>query len=248
MSIYFGNVKNEYLKLVCRKKYTVFLIIEIVICICALLIQFAANSVLSGNAVIKINNMAMGMLTLFIQVYIPLVVFMACSDLFSTEMQDNSIKAILMRPISRMKVFFSKILAVILFASQYLIALLLITTILQAASGSSTGDFWHSLGAYLLDIIPLIVLVLMAVVINQFTKSSSLAMFLCILVYVILYILGILFPTTSGMFFTGYMQWHKLWLGTTLPLGAMLSKIGLLFGYGLVFAGVGFFLFDKRDF
>lgn len=248
MSAFSGSLKNEYLKLAHRKKYIVFLIIEVIICICAMLIQVAANKVLSGNAVIQINNMSMGMLTFFIQVYIPLVVFMACSDLFSTEMQDNSIKAILMRPVSRFKVFFSKTLAIILFAAQYLIALLLITTVLDAISSGSIRDLWFSFAAYLLDVIPLAVLVLMAVLINQFTKSSSLTMFLCILIYAILYILGIIFPTASGLFFTGYMQWHKLWLGFTIPFSAMLSKIGILFGYGLVFSGAGFFLFDKRDF
>lgn len=248
MSIFFGSLKNEYLKLAHRKKYIVFLIIEVLICICAMLIQFAATKVLSGNVVMQINDMARGMLTFFIQVYIPLIIFMACSDLFSTEMQDNSIKAILMRPVSRFKVFFSKTLAIIIFAAQYLIALLLITTVLSAISGGSISGFWLNLLAYLLDIFPTIVLVLMAVLINQFTKSSSLTMFLCILIYAILNVLGIIFPTASGLFFTGYMQWHKLWLGFNMPFTAMLSKIGILFGYGLVFAGAGFYLFDRRDF
>lgn len=248
MSIFAGNLKNEYIKLAHRKKYVVFLIIEVIICICAVLIQIAANKVLSDKAVIQINDMAMGMLTFFIQVYIPLVVFMACSDLFSSEMQDNSIKAVLMRPVSRFKVFFSKTLAIIIFAAQYLIALLLITTILEAVSGGSLSGFWLNFGAYLLDIVPLIILILMAVLINQFTKSSSLTMFLCILIYAVLYILGIIFPTASGLFFTGYMQWHKLWLGSTIPFSAMLSKLGILFGYGLVFAGAGFYLFDRHDF
>jgi len=132
--------------------------------------------------------------------------------------------------------------------AQYLIALLLITTILESVSGGSLSGFWSSFGSYLLDVIPLISLVLMAVFINQLTKSSSLTMFLCILIYAILYILGIIFPTASGLFFTGYMQWHKLWLGSTIPFGAMLSKIGILCGYSLVFAGAGFYLFDRRDF
>jgi len=248
MSAFSGSIKNEYIKLASRKKYIVFLIIEAIICICVMLVQTAANKALSGSVVVQISNMAMGMLTFFIQVYIPLVVFMACSDLFSAEMQDNSIKAILMRPVSRFKIFFSKTLAIVLFAAQYLVALLLITSVLEVISGGSIRDFWLNLGAYLLDIIPLTVLVLMAVFINQFTKSSSLTMFLCIIIYAILYVLGIIFPTASGLFFTGYMQWHKLWLGFTIPFSAMLSKIGILFGYGLVFAGAGFYLFDKRDF
>lgn len=248
MSMLWQNTKNEYFKLAHRKKYLVFIIIEIVICICVLLVQSAANRVIDGPIVLQINNMAMAMLTFFIIIYIPLVVFMACSDLFSAEMGDSSIKAVLLRPISRAKIFFSKTLAVILFAAQYLIVLLLITTILELISGGSASRFWSSLGSYLFDIIPLIIAVFMAVLINQFTKSSSLAMFMCILIYAVFYIVGIFVPSTSGMFFTGYMQWHKLWLGAAIPVTAMLSKIGILCGYGLVFGGAGFYIFDKRDF
>jgi len=248
MNIFWQNIKNEYFKLAHRKKYLIFMIIEIVICVCVLLIQVAASRVMDGKVVLQINNLAMAMLSFFIIIYIPMVVFMASSDLFSVEMSDNSMKAVLMRPISRAKVFFSKTIAVSAFAVQYLIALLLITTILELISSGSGLRFWSSLGAYLLDIIPLIIVVLMAVFINQFTKSSSLTMFVCILIYAVFYIVGIFVPAASGLFFIGYMQWHKLWMGAYIPLTAMLSKIGILCGYGLVFGGAGFYIFDKRDF
>ena len=39
----------------------------------------------------------------------------------------------------------------------------------------------------------------------------------------------------------------NLWIGTLLPFTAMLSRIGILLGYGLVFACCGFFLFDRKE-
>jgi len=248
MRLFLGCVKNEFGKLLHKKKYMVFLLIEVIFCVCVLLIQAAVNRAMDGEIVLQAKNMSLGMLTFFIQVYVPLVLFMACCDLFSAEMQDNSIKAVLMRPVSRFKIFFAKTLAIAAFAVLYLAALFLVTTILEVASSGTVARFWSSLGAYLLDIIPLLILVLMAVLVNQVTKSSSMAMFLCILLYVVLCIVGIVIPEASGLLFTGYMQWHKLWLGAILPFGAMLAKIGLLCGYGLVFGGAGFLLFDRRDF
>lgn len=248
MSIFWQNTKNEYFKLLRRKKYLVFLIIEVAICVAALFIQVAANGFTDGRVQLNMGNLSLTMLTFFIMIYIPLVVFMAAGDLFSAEMGDNSIKAVLVRPISRGKVFFSKTLAVVLVAAHYLVALLIVTTIIQIISNGSASGFFASLCAYLLDILPMIVLVFMAVALNQMGRSGSMSMFLCILVYAIFYIVGILVPVTYGLFFTGYMQWHKLWLGAPMPIVAMLPKIGILLGCGLVFGGLGYYIFEKRDF
>lgn len=248
MSIFWQNTKNEYFKLLRRKKYLVFLIIEVAICVAALFIQVAANGFIDGRIQLNMGNLSLTMLTFFIMIYIPLVVFMAAGDLFSSEMGDNSIKAVLMRPISRGKVFFSKTLAVVLVAAHYLVALLIVTTIIQIISNGSASGFFASLCAYLLDILPMIVLVFMAVALNQMGRSGSMSMFLCILVYALFYIVGILVPVTYGLFFTGYMQWHKLWLGAPMPIVAMLPKIGILLGCGLVFGGLGYYIFEKRDF
>ena len=39
----------------------------------------------------------------------------------------------------------------------------------------------------------------------------------------------------------------NLWIGTTLPFLPMLSRIGLLAGYGLVFACGGYLLFERKE-
>ena len=76
----------------------------------------------------------------------------------------------------------------------------------------------------------------MAALINQFGKSATVSMFLCIIVYMVLQIGGIFIPQLSALLFTGYLQWHNIWLGTTLPFGTVIGKIALLLGYGLVFS------------
>jgi len=54
-------------------------------------------------------------------------------------------------------------------------------------------------------------------------------------------------PAFGGLLFTGYLRWHNLWVGVALPVGSLLSRIGLLAGYGLVFGCVGYLLFDKKE-
>ena len=55
------------------------------------------------------------------------------------------------------------------------------------------------------------------------------------------------FSNLSGLVFTGYMQWHKLWLGAGLPISALFSKILLMLGYGLTFTAVGYYLFRFKE-
>jgi len=247
MKLYLAGVRNEFEKLRAKKKYFVFLIIEIAICVLLLLIETALKRVSGGLFNIGIVDMSLVMLTFFIQVYIPLIIFMASCDLFSTEIQDGTIKAVLMRPISRLKIFLGKITAIMLLACVFLASLFITTILIEALFSGGVRNFWVSFGAYALDIVPLFILLLMAVLINQFTKSSTLAMFVLILTYTLLMIVGILIPQLSGLLFTGYSQWHNIWIGQTIPFWPMISKIGLLAGYGTIFMSAGYYLFDRRE-
>lgn len=248
MQRYWAGTLNEMDKLLAKKKYYVFMIIEIAICILMLILDKLFARVSGGIITFGAADLSLMMLTFFIHIYIPLVIFMASCDTFSSEFNDGTVKAILIRPATRFKVYFSKITAVMLLSLGYLAALFLTTVALELLFGEGLRSFWVSVGAYILDIIPLFVLLLMAVLMNQLTKSSSLTMFLLILVYVLLTVLGIFIPQLSGLLFTGYAQWHNLWLGQTIPFWPMVTKIGLLAGYATVFMSGGYYLFERREF
>ena len=79
-----------------------------------------------------LSGLPMSSLGFFIQIYIPLIIFMAASDLFSGEIHDGTIRAAFMRPISRAKQYFSKIAAIMTVAVVYLVALFLLTSLMQA--------------------------------------------------------------------------------------------------------------------
>lgn len=247
MSVYFSAVKNEFLKLLYKKKFTVFLIIQIGVCLIFALIQSIVVRVSDGYLTYGFINMPILLLNIFIQFYIPLVIFMASSDLYATEASDGSLRAALMRPVSRFKVFLSKANAVMLMAVIYMVALFLTATIMQLALGAGMSGFWKSFGSYVLDLIPLMVVVLMAAFLNQLTKSGTLSMLMSIFIYIVLCVVGIFIPQMSGLLFTGYTQWHNLWIGNTIPFGAMAAKVGLLLGYATVFLSSGYYLFDRKD-
>lgn len=249
MKTFTASLSNELRKITSRKKFLVFLIIEIAICLLTAGVNCLISSASKGmiSKALMMSNMPLNMLSFFIQIYIPLLILMACSDLFAGEVHDGTIRASFMRPVSRFKLYASKVTAVLIMAAVYIGILLVLTTALKALGTQSIEGLSHNFLAYLLDIVPLLVLILFVAMFNQFSSAPSLSMIICIIIYIGLYILGIILPQMSGLVFTGYLQWHNLWLGVTLPFRAMAAKIGLLLGYGLIFGGVGYYLFERKE-
>ena len=243
-----ANLINELQKLWVKKKYIVFLIIEVAICALVVFVQTLISRASNGIFPLRAMSLSMTVITFFIEVLIPLIVFMAATDLFCTEFQDKTMRAVIVRPISKFKIYLSKVLAVTILASLNIIAVFLVTNLLEATVVGEINNFWHSFGAYFLNILPMFIVVLMAVLLNQTVNGSTLAMFICIIAYAALKLSVFFIPQLGGLLFTGYMQWHKLWLGQMLPAGALFSKIALLFGYIIVFLSGGYYLFDKREF
>lgn len=246
MSIYFANLKNELQKLSSRKKYFVLALLSIGICLINAAIKFLVVRISKGSIDIGVQNMAMELQGFFLKVWIPFIIFLGAGDLFGAEFQDNSIKALLGRPISRFKIYISKISGIYIMAVLSLFVVFITSGVLGLATGDGISRFGTAFAAYVLDCIPMFILVLMAVFINQFGKSSTFSMFLCIIVYIASQVGGIFIPSLSGLLFTGYLQWHNLLMGT-VPFLVIIQRLALLAGYGMVFFSGGYYLFLSRE-
>ncbi len=252
MKRFFAAFVNEFEKLLSRKKYIVLLVISALFCIGRVGINLLVDRLSHGYLTIQLSSLAVEMLSFYAEILVPLVVFMAATDLLASEFQDLTIKASLMRPISRQKVLLSKISASFFMGVIYYIAIFVICIVLELIFGSSARvgiNFLGMLGAYLVDLVPLFVLTLMAALINMFAKGGASSMFLCIIVYALMkYCNYFLSGSVGSVLFTSYMQWHNIWIGRTLPFGAMISKIGIVLGTGLIFYSAALILFDKKEF
>lgn len=249
MQQFIANLKNEGFKLKKRKKYWVFLILGCVISMASalrlLIANFITGGVVSREAIL--GGLMNSNLFFVIVLFLPLMAIMASCDLFVAEESDHTIRFSLMRPVRREKLFFSKALAVFLLCAIDLAVIFVVTTLTQLILGGGTRGIASSLGACLLDLIPLAVLVLFFALVNQLAKSASLTVLLYVVLYLGLVALGTYLPSVGGLVFVGYLRWHNLWIGTTLPFLPMLSRIGLLAGYGLVFACGGYLLFERKE-
>ena len=245
----FGQAfRGELIKLISRKKYIFFLIIGTLICAVVMLVQLLMERFTHGSLMAGFFGTTFGLLGFFIRFYIPLICFMGVCDLFSCEAQDGSIRAALLRPVSRWKLYLAKGTAAYVLAVFYLAALFLAAALLELFSGGAVRTALTGLASYALDAVPLMVVVLMAAFLCQLFQSPTLAMLMCIVVYFGLSLLGTFVPRMGGMLFTSFSTWHNLWIGSTLPFFALLPKMALLAGYGAVFLLGGYLIFDQRDY
>lgn len=253
MQKFIANLQNELFKLRKRKKYLVFLILGCAFCVGGGLRVLAANFLtgeLGTEAISRtaiLGNLMNSNLTFILLIFLPLMAMMAACDLFVGEQADHTMRFSLMRPVGKGKIFFSKALAVLVLCAFDLAVMYAATTLTQLVLGGGTRGIGSSLFACILDLIPLAVLILFFCLINQIVKGSSLAVLLCVVLYIGFIALGTYLPAFGGLLFTGYLRWHNLWIGITLPFGSLLSRIGLLAGYGLVFGCGGYMLFDRKE-
>lgn len=247
MRVFLLNTKSELSKLLNKKKYLVITILSALIGLLRLGGSMLIAKVSQGELVIK-GNLTASMLSFVTDILVPLVVFMAVTDLFSSEMQEDTFKASLMRPLTRFKVMLSKCAGVWILSCAVMLVMFVVCFIMQLASGNGLGGTWHMLLAYLIDMIPVIALIGMALLINMISKSPTLAMLLCIVVYIFFKYLNLYVSPYGQMIFTAYSQWHKIWLGSTLPIGALTSKLGILFGSVLILYTTSYIILDKKDF
>jgi len=240
-------LKNELTKLLHRKKYIVLLIIAVLICTSRVGIDFIIAKLNRG--IVPKAEIAMEIFPFFAEIYVPLVMFMAICDLIPTEINDLTIKATLMRPVSRFKIISAKITASFLTGAIFYAVIFLACTVLQFVFSTANGMYvLKSFAAYAVDLVPLFVLTLFAAVISMLGKTPTLSMFMIIVAYALMKYCNYFSPVLNNMLFTSYMQWHKLLIGVTIPFAALSVKLGVLLGSAMLLYTAAFALFDRKEY
>ncbi|MCL2527019.1 MAG: ABC transporter permease [Defluviitaleaceae bacterium] len=244
--------RNETEKLIKRRKYIVFIIIGVLICT----IWAVGGNMLSAligrqvGFLFILTPTPMGVLPFFLQVLLPLLIFMGVTDLITTEGAEHTMKAMIYRPIERWKLYGAKLSAVLTYIILYLCCIFFVSALFNQIMGRplSIGGFAQALASYALAIPTLAVLVTFAAFVAISGRSSSLVMFLLVVIYMVMRVLPLFFPILSELLFTSFLGWHRLWIGVIPGAGRVLHMLVIVAGYGLVFFLAGSLVFDKREY
>ncbi|MCL1845718.1 MAG: ABC transporter permease [Defluviitaleaceae bacterium] len=252
MTAFYAAYRNETDKLLLRKKYIGFLIFGAVICVIWATVGAFSTGFMGtfGGVTVNLTPTPMGVLPLFLQIIVPLLIFMGVTDLITTEGGEHTMKAMATRPVERYKLYFAKLSAVITYAAVYLACVFVISTVLNQllGRGLTIGEIFAALASYALTLPPLAVLAGFAALAALFGRSGTLTMFLLVVAYLAMNILPILFPVLSELLFTSYLGWHRLWVGVLPSASRLLHMIAIVAGYGVVFFIAGSFIFDRKEY
>jgi ABC-2 type transport system permease protein len=190
-------------------------------------------------------------LSVVIKTVLPLFVALVAIDSFSGEFSHNIIRVTLTRPASRFKIFSAKVVTIAIFILFNLLSIfffsILISLLFNYNSMTITG-FARSFLAYMVSLLPLLVLVLGVIFLTHILKSGISVFFAAVLLFLASEVLALIFPQYAGLFITSYLGWYKLWFAHTFPLAVVLRKLFLMLGYGAMLFVGSFYLFERKEF
>lgn len=235
MTGFFRAFKGEMRKLNRRRKYTVLLIIF-------LIIYLIGRAIMSFTDVSGARSIVMG--NSLLTVYLPLIAFIATNDLISSEIHDKSIQQCLIKPVTRMQVYFAKCLAALVKCVRHAFLLIAIDYIL-CYIGLNAGSYLQA--AYMLfDLIPLMTLIAFSALISVLISNAALSMLLTLVTYAGLHVAGS-FLGLSTVLFTSYLNWHGMLHGGLSVIG-FAERILAVMAPGVLFAVLGAIVLERKRF
>ena len=245
---YLGELK----KLFWRKKYIVFIIIGVALCLLWAAVASLASGAIFRFGGIPINLMPtpMGVFPFFAQTLIPLLIFMGASDLITAE--TAVMKAVIGRPVERWKLYSGKMLAIMSYVAIYLAVIFIVSAVLyqlsQIGRVMSLNGLLQALLAYALALLPLAVLTLFAGLVALLGKSPSLTMLVLIGAYISMRTLPIFMPIFAELLFTSHIGWHRIWIGVRPSPARLVHMFSIVFGYGVVLFTAGSLIFERKEY
>jgi len=252
MTALYAAYRGELSKLLRRRKYIVFLVLGVLICIAWAVLGGILSGLAGrhGGVFISLTPTPMGALPFFLQALIPLFIFMGVTDLITVEGAEQTMRAMLYCPVERWKLYTGKLLAVMTYTVIYLAGVFIVSVVLSQTLGRGLAvqDIFTALAAYALTVVPLAVLAAFAAMIALLGRSPTLTMLILVVLYIAMNALPLIFPILSEVLFTSFLGWHRIWIGTLPSFARLARMLIIVLGYGVVFYTAGSLLFDRKEY
>jgi ABC-2 type transport system permease protein len=240
---------NEIEKLYKKKKIIVAAILSFIIIILGqIAITFLKNSF--GIRAVGSMEFPILVLSVVVNTIIPLFAALVTIDCFTGEFSQNTIKIALTRPVTRLKFFTAKIVAITLFILTNIIFVMIFSILAGIIFNANTFTFTSIIRifiSYFVTILPLIVLVLFIAVLCNLLKSGVGVFFLSVLLFIGFKVLEVVFSQYSSIFFTSLLEWYELWIINKISILTIFRRLMFIVSYGIIFFISGFYLFDKKE-
>jgi ABC-2 type transport system permease protein len=235
---------NEMQKLLTKKVTKLFVLAAVLIPVLTKLLL--NNLFLTVWMALPSENINFTLLDLFVTILIPLFIFIAATDLFTGEGERGTLLQV--RPISRMELYLSKVIAISIFS---LIILLLewIAVMISSAVFDKVFDMAaisSSLGAFIVSWFPIIVLTSFAVMLALMVHSSVLAISGMIVLYLLMMFIPYVLPHSLYLLPSAYLDWYMQWLND-VSFRWMIQTVTYLCSSFALFFSIGYYMFNRKE-
>ena len=234
-------LKIELSKLMAKKSTKTLLIVYLIAFI-GLIGLYALGEINFGLSIFNQGQFQLASLGLMMSVLLPIIVIYISSNTFASEYSNQSIKNMLLLPISRTKLYINKVLSVQVLMAVLLIGQFVLSSIvgLIIDGGYSFDVLGLGLTRYLSAFITLGLLNLMGSMLALLLNSSAITMLVSILGYFGLNIFGYIVPNAKIILPSYLMgQYNVLFTSLTVLLSIL--------AYYIIFYIVGYLLFEKKE-
>lgn len=241
---------NEVEKLYKKKKACIAMILSLFIIVIG---QVVISGVRNNFGLRTVGSMEFPILVLSFMVnfVMPLFTALITIESFSGEFAQNTMKLTITKPITRLKLFTAKIVAVLIFIFSTIIFSMIFSTIAGIIFNSNSFTFQGILRiiiCHIVTILPMMVLALLIVTLANIMKNGISTFFVSIIVFITFKVFEIIFSRYSGLFFTSMMDWYNLWIMSTFPLLKIFRQFIMMCSYVIILFTLSYYLFDKKEF
>lgn len=244
-----GASINEIERLFKKKKAYVAAIISILSIIIGQLVVIGFR-LGTGSRAADRAEFPLLVLSIYINTILPLFTALVTIDMFTGEFSQNTIKIALLRPISRLKLYFSKIIAITFFVFINLLLVMALSTLAGMFFNPGTmsiKELLRILLAYTVSMLPILTITLILVFIANLFKNGVVAFLVSTILYIAMKAFEIYNNSYKIIFITSTLGWYSHWTGSEIPIDSLVREFLVMFACSLMAFSAGFYLFDKKE-
>lgn len=237
---------NEIFKISKKKKIIAAFIFTVISVAIAAVVEYSLSN-FAGIRITRSSEFSIMVLSVLSYSIFPLFTAFICIDMFAGEFADNTIKFTLTGPVSRVKIFSGKILAISVFIIVNLIFAMSLSVVASLFINGGIPNLFKILISYIMAFLPMFIFALAVVLISNITKGTTSAFMLSIFVFLLFNGLTLVFPEIKSFLFTSSFDWYRLILGSYINYSKIFRKFLILLGYGIMLFSAGYYLFERKD-
>ncbi len=233
-------IKNEYRKILAKKKSIVLYILTGIIVLGSLIIYYTLSESLKLTVISSVYY-PIWVLKWMMGFILPLFLAMTVIDTITGEFQDESIKNVLQLPVERYQIYLAKLIANLCYAAGLIITILLVSFIgtIFISGSRAFSALSETLFSYAMAFLALGLLIIIISLFALFFKSTSTALTMSILLAIALNAVGLYYSSLQPYLPTSYLSIYSKMLNGNMLL--------YLFSYYIIFTILGIFKFQAKE-